>query len=110
VEVDNTSMGGVLRSRKWHILAMLLGPPTVSFEAFRWDSMRRALADHYGCEVRRGVSREACQAVQQRLVSSLSADEMADLSRRPAAALIRPDLLGAALNMLSTSSARHLLR
>lgn len=100
VEVDK-QMVRVLRSRKWHVLAMLLGAPAAAAGQRGWGSAPRALAEHYGCEVRRGVSLEACQAVQQRLVSSLSADQMAELADRPAAASVLPSPIVAGLNTLS---------
>ena len=47
------------------------------------------------------MSLEACQAVRQRLVSSLSADQMAELAERPAAASVLPSPIVAGLNTLS---------
>ena len=100
VEVDK-QMVRVLRSRKWHVLSMLLGAPAAAAGQRGWSSSPRALAGRYGCQVRPGVSLEACQAVRQRLVSSLSADQMAELAERPAAASVLPSPIVAGLNTLS---------
>jgi hypothetical protein len=51
------------------------------------SSARQAqLGQRYGCEIV-DASLETCQAIQQRLVASLSADDFAELASAPAAIL-----------------------
>ena len=81
VENDRTAYA-VMSSRRaprWRMLALLcvgLSPERAG-----------ELGARYGCEVIGDVSIEACQAVEQRLRSSLSGAEIAELASRPAAAL-----------------------
>lgn len=84
---DTTAERKVLRARRWHILAMLLGPPAGPLISRR-RSVSRLLSEHYGCEVRQGISRKACEQVQQRLAASVTANRLAELASAPAAPLI----------------------
>jgi hypothetical protein len=73
---------GVAARRERYILA-LLSPGL--------DPQRQTrLGQRYGCEVIPDVSLEACRAVSDRLVGSVSPARMAELVSGPAAVLKRP--------------------
>lgn len=63
------------RTHRYHLLALMI--PTVE------SSSRAQLAERYKCELITDVSFETCRAVEDRLVSSLSAEQLAELETRP---------------------------